>query len=620
MIGRMTPGVLPSPTTPRQALADVESEPKRGALRVARGLLLLLALLLPFETPLFRLGPLRITTVELALYLLLAAWAVVVTLGVAVSRSPVRCAVDALRGDAAAQAALLWCVVVFVSAAVAPSDRAAVLKFALRTLSGVLVFFATRSLTRPPDVARRVLLALVAGALLSAATALVDALSPGSAPLWAIFRQGDFETFGLARASGVFAYPTIGAMYWEAAVPLVVVAPFLESAAHYRKAGSTGGVAFAILGGVLLVGAILASATRAGLAGAVIACAAMAGLTWRSGPSLRRATTGVLVVSSVLTLNIVLSGSRLGQRLQWWRDATWFGVEYLAKRAPPVVRVREDFSVPVTLRNSGNVSWPHAGIHPTRLAYHWERLDGPTTRADFEGQRTALPADVPPSGAIELVAIGRGPDIEGAYLLRWDLVQEDVTWFSERGNGTPEQRVDVIPAWEVAPPSAESQDAAALVLGPPAAVAPEPLARVALWRAALVLWRERPLLGIGPDNFRRRYPAVLSAGSGERGSFTDRLHANSLYFETLADLGLAGVFALVMLVIALARLIRDDCRSAYGPKPNLRRPAILGLGCGVATGSFFVHGLFDYFFEFTPLFGLFWVLLGLTVASRPQAA
>jgi hypothetical protein len=39
-----------------------------------------------------------------------------------------------------------------------------------------------------------------------------------------------------------------------------------------------------------------------------------------------------------------------------------------------------------------------------------------------------------------------------------------------------------------------------------------------------------------------------------------------------------------------------------------------GLGCGVAASAFFVHGVVDYFLEFTPLFGLFWLLLGLTSA------
>jgi hypothetical protein len=592
---------------PRHDDAAVESAAERGALQIARGLLLLLALLLPFETPLFRLGPLQITTVELALYLLLAVWPLVLVLRAGRIRVRVMMAVSALRGDAAARAALLWVAVTFASATVAPTDRAACLKFALRSLSGVLAFFAARTLARPPEVGRRVLLALVAGALLSAVTAAVEVLAPSIQPALGVFRQGAFGSLGLVRASGVFAYPTIGAMYWEAAVPLVIAAPFLGRKAR-PEAESARGVALATVGSALLVAAILASATRSGLAGAAILGAGMMGLTWRSGRGVRRSAAAVLAVSLALGLSATLSGSLLGQRMRWWLDDTWFRVEYQANDAPPAVRVRELFSVPVTLRNAGTIPWPHAGDHPVHLAYHWERLDGPTARTDFDGPRTALSVDVPPGGAIDLIASARGPDSEGAYLLRWDLVQEDVTWFSERGNPTPTQRVDVISAFGTAASAAPVTNR--VDLGPPT-VASRPPTRVALWRAAVVLWRQRPLLGIGPDNFRRRYPAVLLAALGARAGDADsRIHANSLYFETLADLGLAGVLALAALAIALVRLIRHH----YSAR------CLLGLACSMAAGAFFVHGLFDYFFEFTPLLGLFWVLLGLTSASGTRAA
>ena len=61
------------------------------------------------------------------------------------------------------------------------------------------------------------------------------------------------------------------------------------------------------------------------------------------------------------------------------------------------------------------------------------------------------------------------------------------------------------------------------------------LPRGILWRAAFVAWRAHPLLGIGPDNFRHRSREFLGRASDER------MHANSLYFETLADLGCAGL-------------------------------------------------------------------------------
>ena len=97
-----------------------------------RALLVALALVLPFETPLFSVGPMLVTSAELALYLALAAWG----LGVAwnLARGSTR-AGDALRGvarDPVARAVALWMAVVAVSAIAAPEHRASALKFALR--------------------------------------------------------------------------------------------------------------------------------------------------------------------------------------------------------------------------------------------------------------------------------------------------------------------------------------------------------------------------------------------------------------------------------------------------------------------------------------------------------
>jgi O-antigen ligase len=109
---------------------------------------------------------------------------------------------------------------------------------------------------------------------------------------------------------------------------------------------------------------------------------------------------------------------------------------------------------------------------------------------------------------------------------------------------------------------------------------------------------------VGPDSFRRRYADLLPlAPSGQRYGDT-RVHANSLYFETLADLGLAGVAALAWLVASAGRAAAGRWRS---------RDA-LGVGLGVSASTFFVHGVSDYFLEFTPSFALFWLLLGLLAA------
>jgi hypothetical protein len=576
----------------------------RAARRIAQGLLVLLALVFPFETPLFHVGPLQITTVELVLYATLAAWGVAIgieSLRVRGRWGAREVLVELMRDDMA-RAAVLWAVVLFASAGAAPSDRPAAFKFALRSLSGVLAFFATRSLARPAVQGRRVLLALVVGGLISAATAVAEWVAPGDVPALRVFHDGAFVAFGLRRASGVFAYPTIGAMYWEAVLPLLLVAPFVQGA----RAGSRARRAalLAVIASAGLVAAILASATRAALAGAVVACGMVAVFGRRSGPLVPRAAIGSLVALAALSVVALGSGSSdspLAQRLRWWHDDRWYGVSYEVPVAPRTVHGAEVFDVVVTLRNTGTIAWRHDGARPTRLAYHWLLApagSSPSRLVDFDGLRTALPEDVPPGGVVRVVGVARAPDAAGAYRLSWDLVQEEVTWFSERGSAMAEQPIEVVDAH--GPPMAE--------VAPPAGAPPAP-SRAALWRVAITLWRQRPILGIGPDDFRRRYEALLPPSPTGRPYEDTRIHANNLYFETLADTGLTGLAALAALGLALTRALRRHAMRS-----------LAGLGCAVAATTFFVHGLLDYFFEFTPLYGLFWVTLGLTAAFGQEPA
>jgi hypothetical protein len=594
----------------------MQAEPWTGANRLvnrlARALFVLLAAVLPFELPLFRLGPLEITTVELVLYAALAAWAIALAMAFVRDRSILSSAMAALRTETVVQAALLGAAVNFASALAAPSYRTAALKFALRSLSGVLAFFAVRSLARHPEAGRfvvRVFLAILVGAELSAATALVDALVPASGALWDFFRAGRFTAFGLPRASGVFAYPTIGAMYWEAAVPLLVAAPLLVANADVpgrKQKAVRVGVA---LGAALLIQAILASATRSALVGVAAGAGGMLALGRRSSAPLRNAaaiTIAVLVFLAAIPFAASAFGSLLGERLRFWHDDSWFRAEYEVGTPPRAVSIGQVFSVPVTLRNTGTLTWTAQGEHPFHLGSHWVESGGAVSHADYEGMRTELPADVPPGGVITLRGLVRGPADRGDYRLRWDLVQEGVTWFGERGNATPEVPIEVVSGTAPATPQTAEDRAPAR-----ASNAPAP-SRTGLWRAAVVLWRQRPILGIGPDNFRRRYEAVLSPSPAGQPYEDDRIHANSLYFETLADLGLAGVAALAMLGWALVRLARDHAKAGR----------CLCLACSVGAGTFFVHGALDYFMEFTPLFSLFWVLLGLAagcVATPSQS-
>jgi O-antigen ligase len=180
------------------------------------------------------------------------------------------------------------------------------------------------------------------------------------------------------------------------------------------------------------------------------------------------------------------------------------------------------------------------------------------------------------------------------------MVEDGATWFSGRGAPTGDQVVSVEPS---------SRPTVGPVRSAPSAERVPLPTRTELWTAALRLWRLNAILGVGPDNFRHRYSEAVHPAGG--GTFTDeRMHANNLYFEVLADLGLAGLAALVLLICALARAALSASARA---DPLILLPLLAAL-------TFFVHGTVDYFFEFTPTFGLWWLLMALAGRGYPEPA
>jgi hypothetical protein len=561
-----------------------------------RVLLLALPLVLPFEVPLFGVGPLVITSAELVLYLLIAVWAAG---RVSAGRRPPG------PTDWLGRAVIAWLAVTLLAAVLAPALRAEAIKSALRAVGGGLLFFAARDLARSAPQARAVTLAVVAGALLSAGSALLELWIPASAPLWRPFHVTGFTAGGLARASGSFAYPTIAAMYWEAALPLVVA--LAAGAWPARRARWVGLLATAA--SALLVGAILASATRTALVGAAVASAAMLAFTWRAGPAARLAGAGTVAAVVVLVAATLLppqTGSLSGQRLRFWNDGAWYRARYGVSTRPLTIPAGEEVEVPVTVTNTGSLTWPARGPQAVNLSYHWETTTAAgQPRLEFDGRRTPLPRDVPPGESVALQGLALAPLAPGRYRLRWDLVREQVTWFSERGTPTADQTVDVVPGSGTTRPRRPRRMVASSL---EAWVAPSVPGRRELWWSAVQLWRRHPLLGIGPDNFRRRYPEVLAARRPGHRLVDQRLHANNFYLETLAGQGLLGLLALGALAVALARALR--ARLAEGD--------LLATAAAVGAATFFIHGLLDYFLPFTPTYALWWLLLALASAKKEE--
>jgi len=546
-------------------------------------LLLVLAVLLPFELrdPLFRIGPIQISSVEICLYMMLTAWGAALVTRRHRHWTLVHTTVAA------------YVVVLFLSAIHAPSHGDEALKFALRSLGGCALFFAASDLVRTPRAAGNVSLALLAGSLVSAAAAFAEIWRPGAANWLMLFKTQPSWDGNFLRASGTFQYANIASMYWEATLPFAIVLPVYW---RQRRSGIRWSLGAGIICGILLIEAIFLAASRAGILIAILIPVMILSI---SRASLRRlrATAGAILASILVLLTVhALSDPLIAFRLTARSASSWYRATY--RDFPPefLLKSGEWARIQLTVANSGRVKWHALGRQSVRVSYHWLDQSGQDILI-WNGARSQLPSDVEPGGVQELVAWILPPAAPGRYKIQWDMVQEDVAWFSSLGSPVAEADVEVLP-----PNNKQA------LPEPPSPVAPPPTAppdRMQLWRAAISMWLQKPLLGVGPDNYRHQYGVYL-----EKPTFDDRIHANNLYLETLATTGAAGVLSFVAVLAAIA----ISLRRAWGRATDDAVKLLL-LGLAVALAAYCLHGLVDYFFEFTPTYGLFWLLAGIAVAS-----
>lgn len=589
--------------------------------RLARVALLAMAAALPFEleTPIARLGPLRLSSVEVFLYAALGAW--IAARAWSARRAAPGRRLDWVLPSASHRALAALAIVMVVSAATASTGRPTAFKFSLRSLGGITLFWASADLLAAPGAVALAAGALGAGAVAAALVTAVEVQVQGAAAMLRPFHAQTFQSFGLLRASGPFQYPNIAAMFLEASLPLWLAAGV--SSAGRRRAP----IALTALGGALIFYALVLTASRAGIATALVELLALAVWAGRRAP-LRRASALTLALGlATLAIPFFARESLLAMRLQVWQSRPWYRsviAPLPGADAPPLpgrLLPSAVTWVPMSVRNEGAILWPSQGKHLVSLSYHWSDA----TTGDmlvFEGVRTPLPHDIPPGGEVVLWARIRAPEHPGFYVAKWDLVQEDVTWFSVYGDPGMSQRVEVtlsaaavsrpgLPRRRGKAPSddeavADEPAAAVLALPEPDPAAASGIPRKQLWTAALRAWRAHPLLGLGPDNFRHVYGTYLNIADAD-----DRLHANNLYLEVLATLGLVGFLAFGAVGVTLGRT------ASRLLKAPVRSP--LALATCVALGAYLAHGLLDYFLEFTPTYALLWLLAGMLAALARRA-
>lgn len=540
----------------------------------------MLALVAPFEVPVLAIGGFTVTSVEVAVTLavITAAAAILYAGRPIVWRTPVSAPVAA-------------CLAVATLAALASDvDRGNALRFAGRMTAAGVVFLLTVNAISTWAQARRVVRAFVAvGAILSVVAVLEAAQVPAVLDALTVFRPGFHVVGGQLRATSTFAYPTIASMYLEVVFCLGLWL-VIDTSRPSRRLESV----LVVCALATISAGIVATFTRAGLIAVAVALAlAFAAHRAKAGRfdagHVRLLALGVTVVMLILATR---SADVLLARLRTEGTRGWYGATYHVPATLALVTGAE-YHVPVSLENTGRVVWDSSSAPMFAVSYHWVRPDTGAV-VQFNGWRTRFPAPVAPGETVTVAANIKAPDTPGNYVLVWDIVHENRAWLSTEGIAPGRSAVTVRGARMG---RAGGVDETPLPELPSSKVRP---GRLRLWEAALRISAASPLLGVGPDNFRKTYGAYVADGEWDT-----RVHANNMYLEALAGAGMAGFAALLWLVLASGRALWHRWR--VSPPRHAAAAASLGATWVAIAG----HGLVDSFLSFTPTYVTFALAAGL---------
>ena len=117
-----------------------------------------------------------------------------------------------------------------------------------------------------------------------------------------------------------------------------------------------------------------------------------------------------------------------------------------------------------------------------------------------------------------------------------------------------------------------------------------------IWRGAADMWSEHPL-GIGLNRFKQRI--------GEY-STVEGKDAHNFYVLTLAEMGVQGLVALLLLMLATARMLKCARRAAVDAESRA-----LAVGASVAFVCMALGNVYGSPFLEGTVMGAFWALLGL---------
>lgn len=450
---------------------------------------------------------------------------------------------------------------------------------------------------------------LIAGGVVSASVGLLEFLAgvDFAQSLAGWFKTKPTVAGPFLRLSGTFEYTNIAAIYFEIALPFALL-NLVELTKRGKNTKFFGPLLLMWLGSILiLLAATLLTLTRGAWLGTALGLVAIVVATRRGNGQRRNwwLVVGLFVILAVGgELLAVATLPQFGLRFDSQSDQDWYKANYVSN-LPTTMSTCQLITLPVTVANTSPLDWQLSQSKPYNLSYHW--LDANAKMVDFEGIRTPLTSEVRAGDSIILSAQVKAPKTPGQYLFVWDMVQEDVSWFSLKSSLYTKIPVSITPgqacnSTQTTPNQTSSKPVPQSL--PQVLIQPN---RPQLWQTALAMVAHKPLFGVGPDGFRLNYGYYSQP---RLATWDTRIFANSLPLEILADLGLVGgvLFGLLLALICgpLLKILWQG-RNAV----SFWQVALLG-----ATVAFLGHGAVDYFFGSNAIFFLFWILLGLA-STKP---
>ncbi|HZI19891.1 MAG TPA: hypothetical protein VEY09_15000 [Pyrinomonadaceae bacterium] len=125
---------------------------------------------------------------------------------------------------------------------------------------------------------------------------------------------------------------------------------------------------------------------------------------------------------------------------------TAFRAQLTPQNAPPEMAPGQQETLLVSIKNAGDKPWPAMGREDAKFAItlrnRWLEPDGEKVVNDLDGG-SALPHDIRPGDEFTLPIKVAAPRQPGEYVLEFDMVQEQVNFFRERGSTPARVKVTV---------------------------------------------------------------------------------------------------------------------------------------------------------------------------------